>query len=78
LDTTPVDTAEKNCRLTPLREETFVDLIVKFTLDEAGAPTVEYAILVSFIAVAIAAGVTSFGIAIRDIFTLFNTRLTGG
>ena len=55
-----------------------MDLIIKFTCDEAGAPAVEYAFLVSFIALAIVASVTTFGAAIRDIFALLNTKMSGG
>jgi Flp pilus assembly pilin Flp len=65
-------------QLTPCGEETNMDLITKFTWDEAGAPAVEYAFLMSFIAVAIAASVTTFGAAIRDIFTLVSTKFPGG
>jgi Flp pilus assembly pilin Flp len=55
-------------RLTPSGEETIMDLLIKFTLDEAGAPAVEYAILLACIATAIAASVSTFGIAIRGLF----------
>lgn len=55
-----------------------MDLITKFTWDEAGAPAVEYAFLMSFIAVAIAASVSTFGAAIRDIFSLVSTKFPGG
>ena len=45
-----------------------MDLIMKFTFDEAGAPAVEYALLMACIAVAIAASLTSFGAAARGLF----------
>ena len=45
-----------------------MDLIIKFTFDEAGASAVEYAFLMAFIAVAIVASVTTFGAAVKDIF----------
>ena len=48
-------------RLTPRGEETIMDLIIKFTCDEAGASAVEYALLLAFIALAIVASVTTFG-----------------
>ena len=38
-----------------------MDLLVKFSCDEAGASAVEYAFLLAFIAVAIAASVMTFG-----------------
>jgi len=53
-----------------------MDLIMKFTFDEAGASAVEYALLISFIAVAIAASVTTFGISVRGLFERFH--LPGG
>ena len=55
-------------RLTPCGEETVMDLILKFSADEAGAPAVEYALLMAFIAVAIAASVQTFGLAVADLF----------
>ena len=45
-----------------------MDLILKFSVDEAGAPAVEYALLMAFIALAIAAGVTTFGAALAGLF----------
>jgi Flp pilus assembly pilin Flp len=47
-----------------------MDLILQFTSDEAGAPAVEYAFLMAFIAVAIAAGVQSFGSAVINLFNI--------
>ena len=57
-------------RLTPGGEETVMDLILKFSADEAGAPTVEYALLMAFIAVAIAASVRNFGTAVANLFII--------
>ena len=45
-----------------------MDLIMKFAFDEAGAPAVEYALLMAFIAVAIVASVRSFGSAVANLF----------
>jgi len=45
-----------------------MDLIMKFTLDEAGAPAVEYAMLMACIAVAIVASLSNFGAAVRGLF----------
>jgi Flp pilus assembly pilin Flp len=47
-----------------------MDLIMKFTFDEAGAPAVEYAFLLAFITVAIAASVRSFGSAVANLFNI--------
>ncbi len=47
-----------------------MDLILKFSADEAGAPAVEYALLLAFIAVAIAAGVRSFGAAVANLYNI--------
>ena len=57
-------------RFTPCGEETVMDLILKFSFDEAGSPAVEYAFLVAFIAVAIAASVRSFGSAVANLFNI--------
>ena len=42
-----------------------MDLIIKFTCDEAGASAVEYAFLMAFIALAIVISLTTFGAAIK-------------
>lgn len=47
-----------------------MDLILKFSSDETGAPAVEYAFLLAFIAVAIAASVRSFGAAVANLFNI--------
>jgi Flp pilus assembly pilin Flp len=57
-------------RLTPCGEETVMDLILKFSADEAGAPAVEYALLLAFIALAITASVRSFGTAVANLFNV--------
>jgi Flp pilus assembly pilin Flp len=56
--------------LPPCGEETVMDLILKFSADEAGAPAVEYALLLAFIAVAIAASVQTFGLAVANLFVI--------
>ena len=55
-----------------------MDLIIKFTCDEAGAPAVEYALLLAFIAVAIAASVTAFGAAVKGLFADAALKFPGG
>ena len=57
-------------RLIPCGEETVMDLILKFSCDEAGASAVEYAFLLTFIAVAIAASVRAFGTAVANLFNI--------
>jgi len=47
-----------------------MDLIMKFTCDEAGASAVEYAFLLAFIAVLIVASVQSFGAAVANLFNV--------
>jgi Flp pilus assembly pilin Flp len=47
-----------------------MDLIIKFTCDEAGASAVEYALLMAFIAVVIATSVTTFGAAVANLFNI--------
>jgi len=54
-----------------------MDLLVKFSCDEVGASAVEYAFLVTFIAVAIVASVTIFGQAVRDSFQNSTTKIFG-
>jgi pilus assembly protein Flp/PilA len=65
-------------RLFPCGEETIMDLIIKFIHDEAGASAVEYALLMAFIAMAIAASVTTFGAALRDSFLSSTAQIFGG
>jgi Flp pilus assembly pilin Flp len=65
-------------RLTPSGEETIMDLLIKFILDEAGAPAVEYAILLACIATAIAASVTTFGGAVKGLFDNAVAKFPGG
>jgi Flp pilus assembly pilin Flp len=57
-------------RLFPCGEETIMDLILKFTADEAGAPAVEYALLLAFITLAIVASVRTFGAAVGNLFII--------
>ena len=54
-----------------------MDLIIKFTCDEAGASAVEYAFLLAFIALAIAASVTTFGQAVGGLFDNVVAQLPG-
>ena len=57
-------------RLTPCGEETVMDLIMKFTTDEAGASAVEYGLLLAFIALAIVTSVRTFGAAVVNLFNV--------
>jgi len=54
----------------PYGEETIMDLIVKFYDDETGAPAVEYALLVAFITIAIAASVQNFATSVGKLFNI--------
>ena len=47
-----------------------MDLILKFSADEAGASAVEYALLLAFIAVAIVTTVTAFGATVAKLFNI--------
>jgi Flp pilus assembly pilin Flp len=51
-----------------------MDLIVKFAGDEAGASAVEYALLLAFIALAIAASVQTFGNFVASLFVVPGTN----
>lgn len=44
---------------------------------ERGATATEYALLVTFIAIAIVAGVTAFGTQLDAFFTRISTKVTG-
>ena len=55
-------------RLAPWGEETVMDLILKFSADEAGASAVEYSLFVTFIALAIAGTVLYLGGAVKGAF----------
>jgi Flp pilus assembly pilin Flp len=69
---------QETSRLTPCGQETIMDLVIKFTCDEAGASAVEYAFLVAFIAVAIAASVITFGTAVKGLFDNAVAKWPGG
>jgi Flp pilus assembly pilin Flp len=43
-------------------------LIVKFSYDDSGATSVEYAFLLALIAIGIISGVQAFGSAVRGLF----------
>lgn len=45
-----------------------MDLILKFSSDEAGASAVEYALLLTFIALAIVGSVLTLGTIVRGFF----------
>ena len=45
-----------------------MDLILKFSADEAGASAVEYALLLAFITLAIAGSVLALGTSVRGLF----------
>ena len=62
-------------RLTLGGKETLMDQITKFFGDESGASAVEYAFLVTFIAVAIAASISTFTNALQALFQSAATKL---
>jgi Flp pilus assembly pilin Flp len=55
-------------RLTPCREKTVMEMIIKFTGDEAGASAVEYAFLMAFIAIGLIASLTSLNSALTNLY----------
>jgi Flp pilus assembly pilin Flp len=55
-------------RLAPRGEETVMDLILKFSADEAGASAVEYALLLACITLAIAGSVLALGTFVKGLF----------
>ena len=64
-------------RFIPCGEETVMDLIIRFTCDEAGASAVEYGLLMALIAVVIVISVTTFGLAVRDSFVDSTAQMFG-
>ena len=62
----PIETS----RLTPCGEETVMDLIIKFTCDEAGATAVEYGLLLALISIVIAGSVSTFGAKVATLFVI--------
>jgi pilus assembly protein Flp/PilA len=52
-------------------------LISRFRRDESGATATEYAMLLVFVALAIAMGAQTFGTALSDMFTRASTTLAG-
>ena len=64
-------------RLIPCEEETTMELINRFIRDEGGASAVEYALLLSLIALAIITSVTTFGQALKGSFETSTTKMFG-
>jgi pilus assembly protein Flp/PilA len=54
-----------------------LSLINRFHCDERGASATEYAMLIVFVALAIAVGAQTLGTDITDLFTKVGTTLTG-
>ena len=57
-------------RLSPCGEETVMDMILKFSADEAGASAVEYSLLLAFIASVIIGSVSALGTKVVTLFTI--------
>jgi pilus assembly protein Flp/PilA len=53
------------------------DLIKRFRRNERGATATEYALLIVFVALAIAAGASTLGTGISNIFSQLGTLLSG-
>jgi len=54
-----------------------LSLIQMFRRNESGATATEYAMLIVFVALAIAVGAQTLGNGITDLFNRVNTTLTG-
>jgi pilus assembly protein Flp/PilA len=52
------------------------DLIMHFLSDERGATATEYALLIVFIAIAIAAGASVLGSGINNLFSQIGTQIS--
>ena len=61
---------DNNRGLIPCREETVMDLIVKFAADEAGATAVEYAVMLALIASVIVGSVATLGTKVASWFVI--------
>jgi Flp pilus assembly pilin Flp len=55
-----------------------MELLIKFAFDEAGASAVEYAFIMTFIALAIAGSLAVFGNAVKDSFVTSTAKMFGG
>ena len=65
-------------RVTPLKEEVKMhSLTSRFLCDESGATATEYAMLLVFVALAIAVGAQTFGNSLTDLFTRASATITG-
>jgi Flp pilus assembly pilin Flp len=54
-----------------------IDVILNFLRNESGAPSVEYALLLAFIALAVIASVETLGNAVSGAFQSASDRLSG-
>jgi pilus assembly protein Flp/PilA len=54
-----------------------MDLIIRFTRDEAAASSVEYAILVAFIALVIVGSITTLGTTLSGVYGNMAGKLEG-
>jgi pilus assembly protein Flp/PilA len=53
------------------------DLIKYFRRDERGATATEYALLIVFVALAVAAGAKTLGTGLSDLFSNLGTQISG-
>jgi pilus assembly protein Flp/PilA len=69
---------QKSGRLPPCGEETIMELIFRFTRDEAGTAALEYAIILTILGIALMASMSTISTALSGIFTHVSGHLTGG
>jgi Flp pilus assembly pilin Flp len=55
-------------RITPCGEETSMDLILKFAYDDAGAPALEYALILALLGVGLISGISALGGTLSNVF----------
>jgi Flp pilus assembly pilin Flp len=65
-------------RLKHCGEETIMDLIFRFFSDEAGAPALEYAIILAILGVGLMGGMNAIGDALNGVFGKVSTKLASG
>jgi Flp pilus assembly pilin Flp len=68
---------QKSSGLTPYGKEAIMAVLMEFVYDEDGASAVEYALLLSLIALTIISSITVFGQAISNSFVTSTMQMFG-
>ena len=54
-----------------------MDLIIRFTSDEAGAAALEYALILTILGIALMGGMNALGNALNGVFDEYNGKIDG-